>query len=94
MRHLLKSVLCTGALLLTACGAEGVGEAIAPDLGTAEQAILPETCGMTPNQIVYYYSDSARTIEVGRRTCNCDGSAVMQGTETRYWRSVPTTSCP
>lgn len=89
MRPLLKSLLIAGTLVLTACGVEAGDASTAPELETAEQAILPQ-CRVGQNTRIYFYSDSAKTVEVGRRTCACDGTITNSGQTTSLWNSYAT----
>ncbi|RKG84092.1 hypothetical protein D7V88_22675 [Corallococcus terminator] len=81
-------------MLLAACG----GTESSPGQDTAvdqvEQAIAPISCGVDPNRSVTYYSNSSKTVEVGRRDCRCDGKEINLGQKTPYWTYVSDPHCP
>ncbi|MHA7633427.1 hypothetical protein [Corallococcus sp. M7] len=82
MRHLLTGLLCTGTLLLGACGggeAEALGE---PNLETSEQAASP--CRPSQYTRVTYFSDSTKTVEVGHLICSCTGTTTTYGQTTTF----------
>ncbi|NRD64788.1 hypothetical protein HRD49_23825 [Corallococcus exiguus] len=94
MRHLPHGLLCMGALLLTACGADSTGGSPATNLATTEQAILPD-CATDPHHSVNFYSDHTRTTEVGWRGCTCDGEEINLGQATSWYTvSYTPLSCP
>ncbi|CAM3957926.1 DUF6289 family protein [Corallococcus exiguus] len=85
MRHLLTGLMCAGTLLLAACGGGDPAEdAAATDVGTAEQAILPQ-CRVGQNTRIFFYSDAAKTNQVGQRVCSCSGTVTTTGTVTSIW---------
>jgi hypothetical protein len=81
MRHLLTGLLCTGTLLLTACGGEA-GAPGEPTLETSEQAASP--CRPSQYTRVTYFSDSTKTVEVGHLICGCTGTTTTYGQTTTF----------
>ncbi|RKH00763.1 DUF6289 family protein [Corallococcus carmarthensis] len=85
----LKSALLASAMLLSACG--GVEDATAPDLETAEQAIIPQ-CKVGQSTRIFFYSDGAKTNQVGQRVCSCNGTVTTTGQVTSIW-NLSATPC-
>ncbi|MHA7633428.1 DUF6289 family protein [Corallococcus sp. M7] len=80
----IKFALLAGALLLASCGGDPAQDAVATDVGTAEQAILPQ-CRVGQNTRIFFYSDAARTNQVGQRVCPCTGPVITTGQVTSIW---------
>ncbi|MCY1047130.1 hypothetical protein OV208_37860 [Corallococcus sp. bb12-1] len=93
MNRLLKGVSLTGALLMAACGGVESAPGQEPALEEVEQAIAPPSCGVNPNRSVTFYSTSAKTVEVGWRSCSCDGTAYLEGSSSPYWTSIVVQHC-
>lgn len=85
MKRLALGATVVMSLFLGACGVEQP-EAEEPQLGTSEDALIP-ACTPTSSFSIYWYSDSARTIEVGRDDCDC-GVETPHGTHGRYYKVV------
>ncbi len=93
MNRFLTGVMLTGAMLLGACGGVETSPGDDVQLDTVEQGIAPLDCGVEPNQYVTYYSNSTRTVEVGRRDCTCDGNAIYYGEVTPWYRAFSYNVC-
>jgi hypothetical protein len=86
MKHLLTAVLCAGTLLFAGCG--GVEES--PALEAQEQDVVQCRAGQYTRTT--YYSDAAKTVEVGHRICGCTGVVTTYGQTSAYF-SVSTALC-
>ncbi len=78
------SILSVGALVGLAC--------LAINGLTANQAHAAPPPGGVPCTLTYYYSDAAKTNEVGEYS-SCPGG-VKSGQKTRYYKSVTTAPVP
>ena len=74
------------SLLLSACGVESAPQAEESQPGTVEEALIP-ACNANSSFSLYWYSDSAKTKEVGRDDCDC-GVATPHGTHGPYYKAV------
>ena len=79
------------SLFLAACGVESSPDIEESQTGEVEAAIIP-ACGATSSHSIYWYSDFAKTNEVGRDDCNC-GVMVPHGTHGRYYKVVFYNNC-
>jgi hypothetical protein len=92
MNRFIKSGVVAGALLLAACGGEAPVDEQELSSEEVEQASAPASCnGINLTQITYF-SDATKTVEVGRRDCLCNGSAIVGGRTSPY-RTVMTMAC-
>jgi hypothetical protein len=80
----LKFALLTGALLWASCGGDPAEDAAATDVGTAEQAIIPQ-CFPGQNTRIHFYNDAAKTDQIGQRNCSCNGTVTTYGRVSSVW---------
>ncbi|RKH69782.1 membrane lipoprotein lipid attachment site-containing protein [Corallococcus aberystwythensis] len=73
------------ALFLSACGGAPTDEAAAnEELSSQEQGII-YPCDGSRTWTMWWYSDAAKTIEVGREDCDCGPYYVQHGVRGRYY---------
>ncbi len=94
MRRLVVTGTLVMSLGLSACGGVVPEEDGAADVATAEQSLIPHCYrpGMTDSFYVIYYSDSAKTREVGRDLCDC-GYPSYWGTKSSYYKVLRMDGC-
>ncbi|MBN8465389.1 hypothetical protein JYJ95_02625 [Corallococcus exiguus] len=83
----MKRVVFAGvaALFVSACGGAPADEAsVGGELESQEQGII-YPCDGTMSWTRWWYSDYTKTVEVGRDTCECDGSWTASGVHGRYY---------
>ncbi|RKH67252.1 hypothetical protein D7W81_14095 [Corallococcus aberystwythensis] len=56
----------------------------ATDIGTAEQAIIPQ-CRVGQNTRIFFYNDAAKTEQIGQRVCSCSGTVTTTGRVSSVW---------
>lgn len=89
-----KRVAAAGiaALFISACGGELAEEKAPEALDNTEQAII-WACTGGSTWTRYWYSNSSKTVEVGREDCYCDGTVYEYGTTSGYYSQVAGYSC-
>ncbi|RYZ39228.1 MAG: hypothetical protein EOO71_20855 [Myxococcaceae bacterium] len=84
MKHSLG--VCIATLLVTACGGPVSEEEVAgaAPVSQEQDIIRVPTCKKGDGWIRRYYSDAAKTHEVGRDDCNCNGTFYAFGVRDDY----------
>ncbi len=92
MKRLAFGGVAAMSLLLSACALEASLPAEEPETGSVEAAYIPPCDEHTPHSI-YWYSDFAKTKEVGRDDCDC-GYWATHGTHGPHYKVVFYETCP
>ncbi|MFY2558082.1 hypothetical protein ACN469_10660 [Corallococcus terminator] len=84
MNGCLKMGVVVGAMLLAACGGEAVVDEQERSVDAVEQASIPASCNGINLTKITCFSDATKTVEVGRRDCLCNGTAIVGGRTSPY----------
>jgi hypothetical protein len=81
----MKRVVFAGvaALFVSACGGAPADESPREPSSQEQGIVFP--CDGTVSHVRSFYSDFSKTVEVGRDTCDCDGSWGLIGRRTAYY---------